>query len=355
VASKTHRFSQKDDVIQMMLAIKKTFKSSKRFPWQCARGFTLCFSFISIVCVSQVLAGEPLLDEPIKPIPLTVDVDPKKVALGRLLFHETRLSGDNTVSCATCHGLTTGGVDRTKFSTGIKGRKGPINTPTVYNSGLQFRQFWDGRAETLEDQIDWPIQNPVEMGSQWPDVLAKLYDDDKYPGMFKAIYKDGITRENVKNAIAEFERSLITPNSRFDQYLRGDANAITAKEKRGYKLFKRYGCISCHQGVAVGGNMFQVFGAINSYFKVRGNITEADMGRFNVTGNPEDKHVFKVPSLRMVSLTPPYLHDGTAKTMLDVEHVMFKFQLGRKAPLKDKEAIVEFLKTLAGEHPEMKK
>jgi len=353
--SKIHLFSQPSELIQMMLTTKHILKNSKHFSWQFARNIKLCLFGVAVICSPQILAGEPLLDEPIKPIPLTVDVDPKKVALGRLLFHEPRLSGDNTVSCATCHDLKTGGVDRTKVSIGIKGRKGNINSPTVYNSGLLFRQFWDGRAETLEDQIDWPVQNPVEMGSQWPDVLAKLYDDNKYPGMFKAIYDDGITRENVKNAIAEFERSLITPNSRFDQYLRGDANAITAKEKRGYMLFKRYGCISCHQGVAVGGNMFQVFGAINSYFKVRGNITEADMGRFNVTGNPEDKHVFKVPSLRMVALTPPYLHDGTAKTMLDVEDVMFKFQLGRKAPKKDKEAIVEFLKTLAGEHPEMKK
>ena len=337
-----------------MLTTRRTLKSSKHFAWQFACGFKLCLLGLAMMGSSQILAGEPLLNEPIKPIPLTVDVDPKKVALGRLLFHDPKLSADNTVSCATCHDLKTGGVDLVKFSTGIKGRMGKINTPTVYNSGLLFRQFWDGRAETLEDQVDGPVQNPIEMGSQWPDVLAKLYDDEKYPGMFKAIYEDGITRDNVKNLIAEFQRSLITPNSRFDQYLRGDENAITAREKHGYKLFKRYGCVSCHQGVAVGGNMFQLFGAVNSYFKVRGNITEADMGRFNVTGNPEDKHVFKVPSLRMVALTPPYLHDGTAKTMRDAEDVMFKFQLGRKAPDDDIEAMVEFLKTLAGEHPEMK-
>lgn len=338
----------------MMLMTKRTSKGSKHLTGQFARGFMFCFFSLTVLYSSQILAGEPLLDEPIKPIPLTVDVDPKKVALGRLLFHDKRLSGDNTVSCASCHDLKTGGVDGTKVSVGVKGRKGVINAPTVFNSGLLFRQFWDGRAETLEDQIDGPIHNPVEMDSSWPDVLAKLYDDGKYPGMFKAIYADGITRENVKNTIAEFERSLITPNSRFDQYLRGDENAITAKEKRGYALFKRYGCVSCHQGVAVGGNMFQLFGAVNSYFKARGNITEADLGRFNVTGNPGDKHVFKVPSLRMVALTPPYLHDGTAKTLRDAEDVMFKFQLGRKAPDKDKEAMVAFLKTLAGEHPEMK-
>ena len=133
--------------------------------------------------------------------------------------------------------------------------------------------------------------------------------------LFNSIYADGITRENIKDAIAEFERSLITPNSRFDRFFKGDANAINVQEKRGYRLFKRYGCVSCHQGVAVGGNMFQIFGVINSYFKHRGNITQADLGRFNVTGNPADKHSFKVPSLRLAALTPPYLHDGNAATL----------------------------------------
>jgi cytochrome c peroxidase len=300
-------------------------------------------------------AGEPLLDEPIKPIPQTVNVDPKKVALGRALFHEPKLSKDGSVACASCHILATGGVDNQQVSIGINGRKGEINAPTVYNSGLYFRQFWDGRAETLEDQVDGPIQNPIEMGNQWPDVLATLYNDGKYPGLFKEIYKDGITRENVKNALAEFQRSLITPNSPFDKYLGGDENAISSQAKKGYALFKNYGCISCHQGVAVGGNMFQVFGAVNSYFEVRGNITKADLGRFNITGNQADRHVFKVPSLRMAKYTSPYLHDGTRKTLMDVEHVMFRFQLGREAPDSDKEAIVAFIESLAGEHPELKK
>ena len=238
---------------------------------------------------------------------------------------------------------------------GINQQLGNVNSPTVYNSGLLFRQFWDGRAETLEDQIDGPVQNPIEMGNLWPDVVAKLYQDPKYPELFNAIYQDGITRENIKDAIAEFERSLITPNSPFDRFLKGDNDAISEHEKRGYQLFKKYGCISCHQGVAVGGNMFQIFGVINSYFELRGNITKADLGRFNVTGNPLDKHSFKVPSLRLAALTPPYLHDGNAATLREAVDIMFKFQLGREAPDEDKEAIVAFIKTLVGEHPEMKK
>jgi len=294
------------------------------------------------------------LDEPIKPIPGSVNVSPAKVKLGKKLFNDPILSRDGTISCASCHNLTTGGTDLKKVSTGINQQPGIINAPTVYNSGLLFRQFWDGHAESLEDQIDGPIQNPVEMGHLWPDVVAKLYSHSSYPKLFSDIYTNGINRKNIKNAIAEFERSLITPNSRFDQYLKGNNKAITFQERKGYKLFKKYGCISCHQGAAVGGNMFQVFGVINSYFEQRGNITPADMGRYNVTGNPVDKHSFKVPSLRMAALTPPYLHDGNAATLRDAVNIMFKYQLGREAPDADKEAIVAFIRTLVGEHKEMK-
>ena len=222
--------------------------------------------------------------------------------------------------------------------------------PTVFNAGFNIAQFWDGRAETLEDQIDGPIQNELEMASLWPDVVAKLEDDKEYPGVFASVYPgQGISRATIKNAIAEFERSLITPNSRFDRWLNGNEQALTRKEKEGYERFKYYGCASCHQGQNVGGNMFQVFGVLNDYFARRGNTTKADLGRFNVTGNPEDRNAFKVPSLRMAVHTAPYLHDGSAKTLRDAVDAMFEFQLGRTAPDSDKEAIVAFIKTLAGE------
>jgi len=304
---------------------------------------------IGWLSIPMMAAAAPL-DEPIKPIPDAIDLDPRKVALGKKLFHDKRLSASGMISCASCHPLDQGGADGEVVSTGIDDQQGVINTPTVFNAGLSFKQFWDGRADSLEDQVDGPLQNPLEMGSLWPDVIAKLYEDPDYPAAFRAIYPNGIERAGIRNAIADYERSLLTPNSRFDRFLNGDPAAISTEEKRGYELFKRYGCISCHQGAAVGGNMFQTFGIINDYFRQRGDIGKADLGRYNVTGNSADTHRFKVPSLRMAALTAPYLHDGTARTLRDAVDIMFKYQLGRDAPDADKDAIVAFLNTLPGEY-----
>ena len=296
-------------------------------------------------------AGE--FSEPIKPIPANAGTDPAKVALGRLLFHEPRLSKDNSVSCASCHDLAAGGDDSRPVSVGVGDTSGAINSPTVYNATFNFKQFWDGRADTLHEQIDGPVQSALEMASLWPEVLAKLFQDDQYPALFEALYPDGINRSNAKDAIAEFLHALTTPNGRFDRWLGGDATAITEHERQGYELFKYYGCVSCHQGANVGGNMFQVFGVINDYFRRRGNITEADMGRYNITGNEADIHAFKVPSLRMAAHTAPYLHDGSAATLREAVDAMFEFQLGRAAPQEDKAAIIAFIKTLAGESEEL--
>jgi len=293
--------------------------------------------------------------EPLKPLEAPKDLDEKKVTLGKRLFHDVRLSKNDSVSCASCHDLAKGGADDKAVSTGIHSKQGDINSPTVYNSGALFRQFWDGRAETLQEQVDGPIQNAVEMGSLWPEIIVKLYKDKTYPSEFRAIYNDtdAISRKTIKDAIAEFERSLVTLNAPFDRYLKGDEDAIDTKAKEGYRLFKKYGCASCHQGANVGGNMYQVFGVVDSYFEKRGDIKKADKGRFNVTANQDDMHSFKVPSLRLVALTAPYLHDGQAKTLREAVDIMFEHQLGRKAPDKDKDAIVHFLKTLVGEHPEL--
>ena len=302
---------------------------------------------------ARMAAGEARGREPIKPIPEETGTDPEKVALGRALFHDPRLSKDNTKACVSCHDLGNGGDDGLRVSIGVEGKSGTINAPTVFNAGLNFTQFWDGRARTLEQQIDGPVQSPVELGSLWPEVIVKLHEHESYPRRFNALYPDGINRKNVKDALAEFMRSLVTPNSRFDRWLRGDDGALTALEAHGYALFKHYGCVSCHQGANVGGNMFQVFGVLNEYFRRRGNITDADFGRYNITGNPADRHAFKVPSLRMAALTAPYLHDGSAATLRDAVDAMFEFQLGREAPDEDKEAIVAFIKTLAGENKEL--
>ena len=307
------------------------------------------------LALSLVSAGYGQAAEPIKPLPIMIELNEAKATLGKRLFHEPRLSKNDTISCATCHDLSAGGDDGMVVSTGIEGRTGLVNAPTVFNSAYNFKQFWDGRAHTLKDQVDGPLQSRIEMESIWPDVVTKLFQDQDYPRMFQQAYPNDpeiISRENIKDAIAEFQRSLITPNGRFDQWLRGNAEAISEHEKEGYALFKRYGCVSCHQGASVGGNMFQVFGVINDYFRKRGNITDADLGRFNVTGNEADKHAFKVPSLRMAAHTAPYLHDGSAETLRDAVDAMFEFQLGREAPDEHKDAIVAFIKTLAGEYQE---
>ena len=311
-----------------------------------------CLAAVSVV-VAQPDDTTDIYEEPIKPIPERVEVNAEKTALGRALFHDPRLSRDDTVSCASCHDLSTGGDDGRKFSIGIEGRSGSINSPTVFNTGLNFKQFWDGRANSLEQQIDGPLQSPSAMGSLWPDVIAKLYGDQSYIRQFEALYPDGISRNSIRNALAEFMRSLTTPNGSFDRWLRGDEAALSAQERHGYTLFKHYGCVSCHQGANVGGNLFQVFGVRNEYFKRRGNITKADLGRYNVTGHPADRYAFKVPSLRMAALTAPYLHDGSAATLRDAVDAMFEFQLGWRAPDEDKEAIVAFIKTLAGESKEL--
>ncbi len=294
--------------------------------------------------------------EPIQPIPLELKLDEKKVELGDQLFHDPQLSGNNSISCASCHALNQGGTDRLARSIGIQGTAVPVNSPTVYNSGFNFRQFWDGRARTLEEQIEGPINAEAEMGSNWPDIVSKLKQSPEYTYLFNQTYTDGINRDNIKNAIATFERSLNTPNSRFDRFLRGDESALTSEEKEGYRRFKEYGCVSCHQGINVGGNMFQTFGVMRDYFKESvtkkqsGVISKADLGRYNVTGKEEDRYVFKVPSLRNASLTWPYFHDGSATSLEEAVLIMGQYQLGRQLSDEDIELIIKFIDTLTGEY-----
>lgn len=273
--------------------------------------------FLFLFCFGPSLFADETLNGAIRPIPEYQISDPDLVSLGRELFNDKRLSKDNSISCASCHSLNNGGADGRNVPIGIKQQAGNINTPTVFNSSLNFRQYWDGRADNLNDQIDGPIENAAEMGSNWSDVLTALKQEPNYRKKFKQLFKDGITVNNVKTAIVEFEHTLVTPNSRFDQYLKGKEGAITTSELNGYNLFKEYGCISCHQGVAVGGNLFQKLGVMKDYFSDRGNITKSDYGRFNVTQQESDRFVFKVPSLRNVELTAPYFHDATAKTLED--------------------------------------
>ena len=289
------------------------------------------------------------LEEALKPLPAVPALAPDKVELGRQLFNEPRLSANNTLSCASCHQLAAGGADNKPFSIGFDGRPVELNTPSVLNASLNFKQFWNGRVDTLEAQVEQVVISPVEMGSDWKTVVQNLSALPAYQSAFTQAYPDGVTAANVQNALATYERTLLTPNSRFDQYLLGNTEILTTQEKYGYQRFKDYGCIACHQGVNIGGNMFQKFGVMGDYFKARGNPVESDLGRYLLTKDEEDRHVFKVPSLRNVAVTAPYFHDASAKTLEAAVDVMFKYQLGRNPSKEDKDLIIQFLKTLTGE------
>lgn len=299
---------------------------------------------------SSVTKNRKRNEEPILPIPSEIRTNATVSTLGEKLFNDPILSQDNKISCSTCHSLSFGGTDHLARSMGMNGRIGTINAPTVFNSAYNFTQFWDGRAVNLEDQLDAHIYSEFELGTNWEVIMDKLNGSPEYVSEFSAIYKDGIQINNIKNAIATFERSLVTPNSRFDRYLQGDQDILTDEEKAGYEQFKTVGCVSCHQGINVGGNLFQKFGMIGDYFNDRGKPTNYDLGRYNFTKKERDKYVFKVPSLRNVEHTFPYFHDGSAKTLEDAVEKMSKYQLGRKFSRQEIDSIVKFLKTLNGEY-----
>ena len=287
----------------------------------------------------------PLLfaSEPIEPLPQYVKVDARKAALGKKLFFDTMLSRDNTISCATCHNLKEGGDDNLRFSFGINGQEGNINAPTVYNAVFNFRQFWDGRAADLQDQAAGPVENPVEMGFTFKELIKRL-QKSSYKKEFDTIYKDGITKENITDAIAEYEKTLITPNAPFDRYLRGDKKAITQEQKEGYELFKAKGCISCHHGINIGGNLYNKFGIFE-------DSNSSNLGKYNLTHKERDKHYFKVPSLRNIAKTAPYFHDGRTSDLDRAVYIMAKYQLGRKITPQEVAKIVAFLHSLNGELP----
>jgi len=315
---------------------------------------SMTFAFLALIAgsvASTTYASETSLrGRSLFPLHQVKNIHPGKVLLGEVLFFDVRLSGDNSISCASCHDINAGGADGLKRAIGINGIEGPINTPTVFNSVFNISQFWNGRAATLEEQAAGPVHNPSEMGSNWLDVVTKLSQDRDLKVQFQEIYDDGITGKNIVNALAMFERTLVTYNAPFDKYLRGDKNAISDVAKRGYELFEAYGCISCHQGANIGGNMYQTMGIMDDYFKERGNENAADQGRYDVTGHERDRHVFKVPSLRMVAHTAPYFHDGSAKTLKEAVNIMARFQLGQDLPEQDLIPIIAFLESLAGEY-----
>lgn len=317
---------------------------------QAAVGFGCSLLFIAVALAPAAFADS------IAPLRVPENLSQEKIRLGDKLFHDPRLSSDNTVSCASCHKLEQGGVDNAARSVGVGGRLGVINSPTVYNLDFQISYFWDGRAASLEEQVTGPIHNPLEMRSSWDQVIGKLEEDSVLVKEFKAIYPQGITSENITDAIVEFEKSLVTKDAPFDLWLKGDKTALTETQVEGYRLFQSYGCIACHQGMTVGGNMYATMGEMGDYFSARGKeITPADQGRYNVTGMDSDRHVFKVPSLRLASLTAPYFHDGSVQSLCDAINIMGRFQLGRDIPPHECGLIEEFIGTLTGEHPRINK
>ena len=297
------------------------------------------------------LTGERA-SEPVRPIDRTIETDPAKVALGYALFHDTRLSVDNTVSCATCHELETAGVDNKQYSEGVDAQVGGVNAPTVYNAVYNFVQFWDGRAKTLADQAAGPPLNPIEMAStSFDEIIAKLEKDRKFAAEFKKVYPDGLTEANITDAIEEFERTLITPDSRFDKWLRGDDQALTAEELAGYELFKEYDCATCHVGPNLGGLSYELMGLRRHYFEDRGlELTVEDNGRFKETQLERDRHRFKVPGLRNIEHTWPYYHDGTRLTLEDAVLDMGRYQSDVDLTQTEVDNITSFLKTLTGEY-----
>ena len=308
-------------------------------------------AFDETVVVPQP-AGD--LMAPIQRVPPVPKQDPRRVALGRRLFMDRQLSANDTLSCASCHIPEHAGVDGRPRAIGISDQVGSFNTPTVFNAALNFRQFWDGRVETLEAQVGGPLQNPIELGSTFESAIAKLERDPSYLRQIREAYNaPHLTAALLCDAIASYERSLVLPGSPFDRFLAGDETSIDADQRQGYELFKSYGCSSCHQGTNVGGNMFERFGVARDYFGQVGHPSRADLGRYNITGREEDRYVFRVPSLRLVSLTGPYLHDGSIENLPQMVRLMSRYQLGRELSDTDVQLIVKFLGALVGSADEV--
>lgn len=305
------------------------------------------------------LAAAEFANEPVQPLRGDIPTDPAKVALGYKMFNDARISADGTVSCADCHILESGGADVADFRTseGIGGQFGGVNAPTVYNAVYNLQQFWNGRAATLAEQAAGPPVNPVEMGDQtWDDIVARLRQDRALVREFEALYPEGLTEATVTDAIAEFEKTLTTPDSPFDRYLQGDASALTAQEIEGYRLFKEHDCATCHAGQTLGGQSFEYLGIAEDYFAARTTeiaMNDDDKGLYGFTGNERDLHRFKVANLRNVALTPPYLHDGSAPTLDEAVIAMMRFQTGAEYTEEEVARIVAFLNTLTGRNPHL--
>lgn len=301
---------------------------------------------------------------PTAPAPPDNPTTTEKVELGRMLYHDPRLSSTGTVSCSSCHNTMLGGEDNRSVAMGVNGQVGGRSAPTVWNAAFASAQFWDGRAPSLEEQAKGPVTNPIEMGMKsWDDVIARLKQIPGYDKSFKNAFggKDPITVDNAAKAIAAFERTLITPNSPYDNYVKGDKKALTEQQVRGMNTFAEVGCVNCHSGPAFNGpkmeagkGFFMKFPTHdNGYFEAKYKFKK-DPGRFAETGNDEDKHMWKVPTLRNVALTAPYFHNGSVKTLNQAVKIMGKLQLNKDLSKDEASDIEAFLNALTGEFPAQK-
>lgn len=306
-------------------------------------------SILTIAMTTVFSATVFAASEPIEIIPAAVITNPEKVELGKMLFFEPRLSKSGFISCNSCHNLSLGGVDALPTSIGHNWQQGPINSPTVLNAEYGLAQFWDGRAKDLKEQAGGPIANPKEMGFSHELAVDTIRSMPAYQARFASVYQnDGITIEEITDAIAEFEKTLVTPNAPFDKFLLGDKNAISSDAKAGYQLFKDKGCVSCHNGPAVGGTMYMKMGLVKPF-----HTNNPAEGRKGVTGKEADKFVFKVPTLRNIELTYPYFHDGSVWELAEAVNTMADIQLGQALSEEETKQMVSFLNSLTGEQPQI--
>lgn len=286
-------------------------------------------------------------DGALVPLPNEIAHDTHKFALGERLFADKRLSGDGKVACTDCHALDQGGSNGMARSALPDRNPVGVNVPTVFNLAFNFRFAWSGKFTEVGEQIDAALRLPEAMGGTWSNTRAAIEGDPDYVRDFTAVYPEGITEGSTRDALVTYTLSLVTPGSRFDRHLQGDGT-LTANELRGYAMFRDYGCISCHQGQNIGGNMFQRFGVMEDYFADHETLSKGDLGLYAATEEDDDKHVFRVPSLRNVALTAPYFHDGSAATLNDAVQTMARYQLGRALTEEQVADIVAFLETLTG-------
>jgi len=309
----------------------------------------LCVAVAAGIGLSSQVFADRVEQEPIKPIEPAVITEPAKVEVGKKLWFEPRLSKSGAISCNSCHNLTRGGSDNLATSIGHNWQEGPINSPTVLNSSLSMAQFWDGRAADLQEQAGGPIANPMEMAADHVLAVDVINSIPQYREEFAEVYgSTEVSIDNITDAIAVFEETLVTPDSRFDLWLKGDDSALSEQELAGYNTFKNIGCVACHNGPAVGGNSFQRMGVMEPY-----QTSNPAEGRVAVTGNDADRFGFKVPSLRNVELTYPYFHDGAYWELEEAVDIMARLQLGRELSDEDIGNVVAFLKTLTGKQPSM--